>query len=160
MYRAQNNKLCRTLLCVLTSEQVTENRNIPQPRDLAVLVCDPVIHESGDHEALTILHFKLGLRAPCAQGRYSKAGNGQRIGEIELAHFGHHLKMNIVVRHDHRRKFQLHTEFTELYGHCSKALAGLHDWEREFSSRQEARFLAIDSDKVRLRQNLQEIFLL
>src|SRR5260370_10071134 len=87
MYRAQDNKLCRTLLCVLASEQVAENRNIPQPGDLAVLVCDPVIHESGDYEALTILHFKLGLCAPCAQGGDRKSGNGQRICGVELVCF-------------------------------------------------------------------------
>ena len=106
------------------------------------------------------MHFEFRLCTARAQRRHGESGDRERIGEIQLADFRHHLKVNIAVRHDHRREFQFHPELAELNGHRGESLAWLDDWERKFASRQETRLFAVYRDQIRLGQNLQQVFLL
>src|SRR6266851_3277178 len=148
VHRAQHDQLCRALLCVLAAEQIAQDRNIPQPRHFAVLVSYAIVHEPGDHEALAILQLKLRLRAACTQSRHGKSGNGERVSEIKLTHFRHYLEMNIVVGHDHGRKFQLYAELAKLNRDRGKALARLDDGKGKFAARKETRLFSIHRDEI------------
>src|SRR2546430_6292645 len=52
----------------------------------------------------------FSICATCAYRRYSEAGDGQRIGEIQRAYFRHYPQMNVAIRHDYRRELQFHAE--------------------------------------------------
>src|SRR6266702_4686475 len=67
--------------------------------------------------------------------------------------------MDIPVGHDYRCELQSHAKFLERNGYRGKSGAGLHDGKGELTTCQEAGFLAIDRDQVRLGENLQETFI-
>src|SRR5581483_6942646 len=158
--RDQHHQFRLALLLAGGLKKVTDDRDVAESRNLICQIGHAVIHETGDDEALSILHFELGVCFTRAQGGNHKAGNGEGVGEIQRAYFGLYMQMNVAVGHDLGREFQLHAEFLELNGYAHESLPGLHHGERKFAAGQEACFLAIDCNQVRLSQNLQQILLL
>ena len=159
-YGAQNHQLGLALLQVLAFEKIADNRQIPEPGELARQTGHPIIHQTGDHKTLPILQLKFGLGAPCAQGRNTEARNRQTISEIEGTDLGGHLEVNVAIRHDHGSKCQLHPEIFELNGDRGETLPGLNHGEGKLAAGQKLSFLAVDRDQIRLGQDLQQVFLL
>src|SRR5262249_41850976 len=160
VYRTQHHQLRIALLHVLALEKIPKDGDVAQSRHLAGDIGDAVVHEPGNDETLPILKFKFGLRLAGTQRRNGETGNGKCIREIQLADFRHHLKMDVVVRHDEGSEFQLHSKLSELNCHRSEALPRLNDGERKLAAREKTCFLAVDRDQVWLGENLQQVFLL
>src|SRR5215469_567991 len=160
VHRAEHHQLRGTLLRILAAEKITQNRNISQARQLAVLIGDPVVHQTGNDETLAILDLKLSLRTPRAQRGHGEPGDGQRIGEVQLADLRHHLQMDIAVRHDQRRELQLHAEFAKLNGHRGKSLPGLNNRKGKFAAGEKTGFFSVHGNQIGLGQNLEKILLL
>src|ERR1700693_1125685 len=68
-HRAQNHQFRVAFLVALALEEIADDRDIAQPGNLVPNVCDPVIHEAGDDEALAILQFEFSIRLARADGR-------------------------------------------------------------------------------------------
>src|ERR1700684_3167492 len=76
MHRAQHHQFRIALLHILALEQIANNRKVGESRKFVGNLSHSVVHETGDHEALTVLQFKLRVCAPRAQGRNVKSGDG------------------------------------------------------------------------------------
>src|SRR5581483_3008554 len=61
MHGAQNHQFGVVLLQAAAAEEVSQDRNIAKSRNLVVNVCNPIIHQAGNHEALAVLQFKFGF---------------------------------------------------------------------------------------------------
>src|SRR5947208_12214953 len=65
--------------------------------------------------------------------------------------------MNVAIWHDHGSELQPYAELFELNAYRGEAGPGLHYREGELTAREKAGLLAVNRDKVRLRQNLKKI---
>ena len=63
-------------------------------RNLVGNVCDPVIHQAGDDEALAILQLEFSFRLTRADGGYGGSGYGDGVREVERAHLGSHVQVD------------------------------------------------------------------
>ena len=146
------------LFCkLLLLEEITQDRNVAQARNLVLNVGDAIVHQARDHEALSILQFEFGLGLARAERRYGKSGNSQSIGEIESAHFRRDVQMNVSVGHDHRCELQAarRNSLNEMVTAVNPA--GLHDGEGKLTAGKKAGFLAIDRDQIGLGQDLKKV---
>src|ERR1700686_4788480 len=113
-HRAQNHQFRVALLRALALEEIAEDRDIAQSRYLVPKICDPVVHQAGDDEALAILQFEFSIRLTGADGGYGGSGNGDRVREIQCAHFRHDMQVDAAVRLDHGSEPQSNAEFAKL----------------------------------------------
>src|SRR5437588_5099676 len=113
-HRAQNHQFRVALLRALALEEIAEDRDIAQSRYLIAKICDPVIHQSGDDEALAVLQFEFSIRLARADGGYGGSGNGDCIREIQRAHLRNDVQVDAAVRLNHGGEPQPHAELAKL----------------------------------------------
>src|ERR1035438_2933163 len=139
------------LLSALASEEIAEDGNVTKPRNFVHDVGDAVIHEAGDDEALAILQLEFGVGLAGAEGRDGGAGDRNCIGEVERAHLRHNVEVNVAIGLNDRSKFQAYAELTKLDGDGGEAgRIGLDDRDGKLATGEEAGFLAIDRNQIRL----------
>src|SRR6202023_1456346 len=113
-HSAQNHQFRVALLRALAFEEIAEDRDIAQSRYLVAKICDPIIHQAGDDEALSILQFEFSIRLARADGGYGGSGNGDRIGEVQRTHLGYDMQVDVAVRLNHGSEPQPHAELAKL----------------------------------------------
>src|SRR5581483_1340329 len=142
------------------AEEVSQDRNIAKSRNLVVNVCNSIIHQAGDHEALAVLQFKFGFSPARTERGHREPRDRERIRKIQRADFGSHLQMDIAVGRDHWGELQANAELLERNGHGCKAGARLDNGERKLASSKETRLFPVYRDEVGLGQNLQQVLVL
>ena len=110
----ENHQFRVALLRALALEEITEDRDIAQSWHLVAKICDPVIHEAGNDEALAILQFEFSVRLACADSGYGGSGNRDRIREVQCAHFGYDMQVDVAVWLNHGGELQSHAKLTKL----------------------------------------------
>src|SRR6202162_4019243 len=115
-HRAQNHQFRVALLRALALEEIAEDRDITQSRYLIAKICDSVIHQAGDDEALAILQFEFSIRLARADGGYGGSGNGDGIREIERTDLRNDVQVDVAVRLNHGCEPQPHAKLAKL--HC------------------------------------------
>src|SRR6476661_6847015 len=133
----QHHQFRIAFLRALAAKEIAQDWDVSQARNLVVDVGHAVVHQSCDHEALSILQLELGLRFPCTECGNGESGNCQRVRKVECAYFGCNLEMDVAVRSNDRRELQPYAEFLEGDGHSRKAIAGLNNWKRELATSKE-----------------------
>src|SRR6202795_3565167 len=109
-HRAQNHQFRVALLGALALEEIAEDRDIAQSRYLVAKICDPVIHEAGDDEALSILQFEFSIRLALADGGYGGSLNADGICEVQRTHLRNDVQVDVAVRLNHGSEPQPHAE--------------------------------------------------
>ena len=61
-----------------TSEELTEDRNVAEPRHLIHRVAEVILEKACHREALAVHHFDGGLRFAAGEGVYLEAVRGYR----------------------------------------------------------------------------------
>src|SRR5581483_10311356 len=145
--RTQNHQLRVALLCALALEEVAQDWNVSESRDLINDISDTIVHQSGDDETLSILQLELGIGTPRTESWNGKAGNGERVGEVKCADFRNHAQMDIAVGLNKRSEVELHSKIFERNSDCRETRTRLHDGEGKLSTGQETCFFAIDRDQ-------------
>ena len=139
---------------LLGLEELTQNRNIAQNRDLGQVARALVIQQPGNGEVLTFPQLDLGLRPAGAQRRDLEPGDGHAVGEVERRHLRCHLQANGSVPRDFRSEPKLDAELLERDRH-GVAAARLDGRIRELPTGQEVCLLGRQGEQVRLRQGTE-----
>src|SRR3979490_1860054 len=113
-HRAQNHQFRVALLRAFALEEIAEDRDIAQSRYLVAKICDPVIHQAGDDEALAILQFEFSIRLARADGGDGGSGKGDGIREVQCAHFGYDMQVDVAVWLNHGGELKSHAKLTKL----------------------------------------------
>src|SRR6266853_3362919 len=155
--RAQHHEFRIVFRQTLATKEVAENGDIAKAGNLVVDVGHAIVHQACNHETLSILQFKFRFCLTGAQGRNREAGNGQSIAEVEGAHFGRNLQMNVTVRHNDGSELQFDAEILE--GDCNgrESLTGLDQRKWKLTASQETGFFTVDRDQIRLSQDLKQV---
>ena len=98
MRRDHHHQLILALVQSVALEQLAENRNIADTRNLLKLLGHAVVHQPGDRETLSVGKTHFRLDAIRRQRRNHKALQCQRVGEIQRADFGLDLQVNQAIR--------------------------------------------------------------
>src|SRR5207342_1868123 len=96
----------------------------------------------------------IRLRAPRRERRDPESLERDAVGEVERADLRPDLQSNQIAR-NRRREVQPDAELLEDDRHGVVARAALHDWNRELTTGEEAGFLAVVGNEVRLGQTLE-----
>src|ERR1700680_2752520 len=113
-HRAQNHQFRVALLRALALEEIAEDRDIAQSWYLVAKICDPVIHQAGDDEALAILQFEFSVRLARADSGYGGSGNGDGIREVQRTHLRNDVQVDVAVRLNHGGEPQPHAKLAKL----------------------------------------------
>src|SRR5882762_1916306 len=146
---AQNHQFSSALLNGLALEKIAQNRNIPEPWNLAGDVGDPVVQQARDHEALAVLQFEFCIRFPCTNRWNSCPRDRYSVGEVQGTHLRHDPQMNVSIGLNHRSELETNTKLAELNCHRRKSLAArLRHRKGEFAAREEAGLLASHGNQI------------
>src|SRR5271170_2852148 len=102
LHRAANHQLRIALLSALALKEIPDNRNIAYPWDFVDNVRDPIIHQPGDDEALTILELELSIGLTRADGGHRGSGHGNRIREVQRTYLGNDMQVDVAIRLNYR----------------------------------------------------------
>src|SRR5208283_4631235 len=161
VHGAQNHQFRVALLGALAFEEIAEDGDIAQSRNLVLNVRDPVIQQAGNDETLTILQFEFGLRLARADGGYGGSGDGDGVREVQRTDLGSDVQVDAAVRLNHGSELQAHAKLAKLNGDGGDSAGVLLRYRKgKFSSGQETGLFAVHRNQVGLGQNLQEIFLM
>src|SRR4029453_7514885 len=142
----------------LALEQRSEDRELAQNRYRCRISLPDVVEQAGNRERLTIAQLDVGLGATRRQCRNSEALERHAIREVEGADLGTHFQANEVAGN---RRFEVQSN-AELFEHDGDGIgaACLYDRYWKLAARQEACFLAVIGNEVRLGEALETAFLL
>src|SRR3546814_5659556 len=135
-------------------EQRTEDRQVAEAGDLAVLLAAVVLDQAGDGEALARRQLDRGLRPPGGQRRNREAAGEHLDGVGELAGLRAHPHGNAAASDQGRRESEADAELLEEDG--DRVLVLRHR-NRKLAARQEAGGFPGDGGEVGLCQDGDEV---
>src|SRR4029453_10095129 len=138
-------------------EQVPDDRQLCEARNLADQVLRNVIQEPGNCERLAITKFHISFGASCRERRNPEARKSDAVRKVQRADLRPYLEANGIAG-DRRREVQADSILLPL--HRNGIGNSLDDRNRNFTASQEARVLTVIRDQVRLGEALEQAFVL
>ena len=142
----------------LALEQRADDRQLAENRNRRGVILRDVVEQPGNRERLPVAQLHVGLGASGRQRRNPEARERDAVGEIERADLRPDLQPDHVPG-NRRREVQPDAELLE-DDRDGIALGPLDDWNRELAAGEEARFLAVVGNQIRLGEALECALLL